>query len=375
METNKDAAPENRDPQRSRGLGALTKRLSVSLLLIALGAVAAWAVITVTKPAKDPLAKTTSTFVTVGEGEVGAATTVNASAEWTKQPAGINRAAGVVTSVAVTDGTEVAPGSTLYSVGLNPVIIARGETPAFRDITEDTEGSDVVQLQSFLAEVGYYSASVTGKVNPATTQAIQRWQKDLGVPQTGTVNAGDIIYVPELPARVSLDTEKIYRGATLTGDESVLFTLPAAPTFKITVTKPQAAVITSGLSATIRTPEGATWEGITGGVIPSAEESEAVNILIGTADGSPVCGTECQTIAASGQTQLQAEITLVTKVSGLVVPSSAIITTASGKTAVINKNGKQVKVTIIQSANGMTVIEGVEAGTKVRVPGDDKESE
>ena len=61
--------------------------------------------------------------------------------------------------------------------------------------------------------------------------------------------------------------------------------------------------------------------------------------------------------------------------SGLAVPSSAIITTASGKTAVINKNGKQVKVTIIQSANGMTVIEGVEAGTKVRVPGDDKESE
>ncbi|RRD61606.1 hypothetical protein [Leucobacter sp. OH1287] len=61
--------------------------------------------------------------------------------------------------------------------------------------------------------------------------------------------------------------------------------------------------------------------------------------------------------------------------SGLVVPSSAVITTASGETAVVNKRGKRLKVTVIQSANGMTVIEGVKAGTKVRVPGDDKDGE
>jgi len=128
----------------------LPRWLGVALLAvgcsIAAAAVTAAALV-VLRPASDPLDSRESTTVTVRRGEVGASLALNVVAEWKAIPAGRNRAAGIVTAVSVAPGDEVGQGSALYAVDLRPVVIGRGEVPAFRAISEGVAGPDVAQLQ------------------------------------------------------------------------------------------------------------------------------------------------------------------------------------------------------------------------------------
>lgn len=86
-------------------------------------------------------------------------------------------------------------------------------------------------------------------------------------------------------------------------------------------------------------------------------------------EGAPLCGAECTQIPVSGQSSLASQVILVEDVEGLIVPSSALVTNANGTTAVIDQNGDRHPVTVEASAKGMSVITGVDAGTRVRVPG------
>ena len=54
---------------------------------------------------------------------------------------------------------------------------------------------------------------------------------------------------------------------------------------------------------------------------------------------------------------------------GVVVPLAALITDADGSTAVIAADGQRLPVTVLARARGMAVVQGVRAGTSVRVPG------
>lgn len=157
--------------------------------IVAAGAVA-WAVAAVTEPAADPLETTDFTLVEVTSGEVGSSIQLNSVAEWTPEPAGANRAAGVVTGVQVEAGAEVAQGSVLYTVDLRPVVIAQGNVPAFRDIGDRSVGADVRQVQQMLTDLGFYRGEIGGEAGAMTVAAIKAWQKSLGVDQTGVVGAG-----------------------------------------------------------------------------------------------------------------------------------------------------------------------------------------
>lgn len=332
------------------------------------GAVA-WSVAAVTRPADDPLDVTAYTLVEVVPGEVGASLQLNTVAEWALVPVGANRAAGVVTSVAVQPGAEVKQGSTLYSVDLRPVVVAEGAVPAFRDVGAGVTGEDVRQVQQMLADLGFYRGEVGGEAGAVTAAAIRAWQKSLGVPQTGVVSAGDIIFVPSLPTRVSLDDELVFRGASLTGGEAVLSGLPAEPEFTIPVTDTQAAMVPTGTRVEITAPGGEVWTGFAGEQSRDAA-SGTVSVALTGEDGGTICGDQCGEVSVTGQATLSSRIVTVETVTGLVVPSSALVSGADGGLAVIDDTGERIGVTVTSAARGMSVIDGVNAGTKVRVPGE-----
>src|SRR5699024_9766475 len=130
--------------------------------------------------------------------------TTTASASWQVTPVGHNEAAGIVTSVALDAGATVAAGTELYRVDEQPVIAAEGAIPAYRDLSAHATGPDVEQLQAFLAGQGYLDQQPDGRFGPATAVAVRAWQDDLRVPQTGNERRGDLMFLPELPARVRL---------------------------------------------------------------------------------------------------------------------------------------------------------------------------
>ncbi|WP_240044089.1 peptidoglycan-binding domain-containing protein [Plantibacter flavus] len=326
-----------------------------------------WAGATVVRPAEDPLEAVSYTYAAVAEGEIGSDLTLNTIAQWKPVPAGDNRAAGVVTTVNIAAGDEVPQGTTLYTVNLRPVVVAQGAIPAFRAIGLGTSGPDVAQLQEMLAALDLYHAEADGEAGRGTVTAIEAWQKSLGLEPSGQVELGDVVFVPALPARVALDTQVVSTGATLAGGEAVVKTLPASPSFSIPVTEAQAAAVTAGVRVEISAPDGSTWEGFATDQTKD-EETQAVSVNLQGAEGAPICGTACGAVPVTGEARLMSRIVIIEPVAGLVVPSAALITTASGETAVVDRSGKRRSVTVVASARGMSAITGVDAGTKVRVP-------
>lgn len=338
-----------------------------SVVLVAVGGVCAWAVLTVLRPVADPLDAMQHTYVTVGQGEVGSSLTLNTVAEWTPVPVGANRAVGVVTGVSVAPGDEVDQGAQLYGVNLRPVVVGEGQVPAFRAIGAGATGPDVAQLQRMLGALGHYRGTADGKAGPGTIAAVRAWQGVLGVEKTGVVEAGDIIFVPVLPTRVSLDEALVSRGLSLNGGEKVLRGLPAEPRFRLPVTDAQAGLIPTGSAVEIISPDGAVWMARTGDAV-AEKESSAVSLTLSAAGKAPICVDQCGQIPVSGRASLRSRIVTVPTVTGLVVPSSALVASADGQVAVVTRGGKRMPVTVVSSAKGMSVIEGVNEGLKVRVP-------
>lgn len=99
---------------------------------------------------------------TVTSGTLGRSATYTAIATWGKLPFGTTAANGTLTSFEIVSGETVDSGSQLFAVDLRPVIALSGAVPSFRDLTLDSEGADVSQLQTFLRESGYLRVSADG---------------------------------------------------------------------------------------------------------------------------------------------------------------------------------------------------------------------
>jgi len=358
------------DPSNRRGngmLGRAWKWLAISLGVALVGALGAWATFVILGPVDDPLEKQPFTYATVVEGEIEASLSLNTTAQWTPSPVGVNQASGVVTAIEVTAGDEVHQGQALFTVDLRPVVAAVGEVPAFRSIQQGTEGEDVAQLQQMLAAAGFYAGPLDGEAGVGTVSAIRGWQKSLGIQPTGVVEFGDVIFVPQLPSRIALDTEIIKRGNTLRGGEDAVQGLPRAPDFSVAATDAHAAMMPTGTRVEITSPEGDLWEATVTDQERDQQSQTTVVALAGVED-SVICGEQCGQVPVTGQSLLSSRIVTVEPVSGLVVPSAALVTAADGTIEVIDDADIRIPVKVVASARGMSVVEGVAAGSLVRLP-------
>ncbi|WP_030376860.1 MULTISPECIES: peptidoglycan-binding protein [unclassified Streptomyces] len=108
-------------------------------------------------------------------------------------------AAGTEDAPASSDGAKTSPASpddAKASPAASPSATAPAADPA------PLHGMDVKQFESNLSALGYSGFTVDESYTTLTANAVKRWQKDLGLPQTGRVGAGDVVYAPG-PVRVS----------------------------------------------------------------------------------------------------------------------------------------------------------------------------
>jgi peptidoglycan hydrolase-like protein with peptidoglycan-binding domain len=345
-----------------RGSLIVAAMLCVALVAGTVG----WALATVFSPPDEVLDVQPFTTVRVASGEVGSSINLNTVAEWTPVPTGVNQSIGTVTSVEVKAGDEVDVGAALYTVDLRPVLAGKGKVPAFRALSSGATGADVSQLQTMLQSLGFYDGPVDGTFGLGVYWAVQNWQKSLGLIQTGIVELGDVLFLPDLPTRVAPDTETLSTGAQLAGGEQVLSTVPSSPTFRIPVTETQASLLPTAARVLITSPKGADWIGFAGE--QTTDESGAINVELKGQDGSAICAKACVELPVTGPSLLRSQIITVETVQGLTVPTAALRSRANGSPAVIDEAGVEHPVEILASARGMSVIEGVKAGLQVRVP-------
>lgn len=373
MTTTKDAstgtppaAEENRTPtaKRTQRKGGVGKIVGLVIAVAVVAGLAGWSLGKIFSP---PPAVTTETVVstfTVKQGSIGKSITLNAAATWGSEASGINRAAGVVTSMEQASEAKNS-GDAIYTVDLAPVALVAGGTPAFREITTGTEGPDVVQLAVMLAERGYSVDPETSKVDWVFAQAIKAWQKDIGAKATGTVANGALIFAPGLPARIQFDPKLISVGATLAGGEKVLTVASAVPEFTIEVPNEQAQSIPVGTAVTIKNKD-AKWPGTVAGIKDSTNTSNKL-LVLGSGTDAAICGKDCGALTADKDALFPTEIIMVPTQEGLVVPSSAIRTNATGGTSVLMDSGDEQPVGVVATSGGMTIITGVTAGTRIQL--------
>ncbi|MGI5236562.1 peptidoglycan-binding protein [Dactylosporangium sp. CA-139066] len=103
------------------------------------------------------------------------------------------RGAGTLTEVPAA-GATVQRGQAIYRVDNAPVVLLYGTLPSYRNLATGDEGPDVRQLEQNLADLGYTGFTVDEKFTASTAAAVRKWQGDLGLTKTGSVEAGRVVY-------------------------------------------------------------------------------------------------------------------------------------------------------------------------------------
>jgi len=111
----------------------------------------------------------------------------------------VNRITGTYTWLP-RPGRRVGAGGTLYAVDDRPVVLMAGRIPAWRPMLPGiSNGPDVAELERNLIALGYATgllSTPTDGWTAATTAAVERWQQAAGLPVTGEVDLGRVLFLP-----------------------------------------------------------------------------------------------------------------------------------------------------------------------------------
>ena len=205
-----------------------------ALVLVAVGA-AVWFPAGRPSAAGPPAPATT----TITRGTLVEVTIASGALAFGPEQAAQSRLTGTVTALAPI-GSTVDRGGSLFRIDDTPVVLMFGTLPAYRELTAGhtadpvtgtvpvpvrtgaappaavpaSKGADVRQFEENLSALGYTGFTVDDTYNQQTATAVRRWQKDLGLPQTGSVELGRVFYAP---GAVRVATQQTTAGAVASG--------------------------------------------------------------------------------------------------------------------------------------------------------------
>ncbi|MEV5763289.1 peptidoglycan-binding domain-containing protein [Micromonospora sp. NPDC052213] len=171
-------------------------------------------------------------------------------------------AAGTVTWLPEV-GATVRQGEALLRADEQPVVLLYGALPMYRPLTVGVRGSDVRQFERNLAALGYGGFTVDDTFSASTTAAVRRWQDDLGIPDTGTVDRERVVYAP---GAIRVSRHLVPVGASATG--TVLAYTGSTRVVTVSAGTGEAAWAKKGTRVTVTLPTGVSVAGKVGTVAP-----------------------------------------------------------------------------------------------------------
>lgn len=352
-----------------KGVGRWRVHLAWALALVVAAGSTVWATSMLLTPSQadaDSTQNAVPTF-TAEIGEIGESTSVQANVVFTRGPSAIAGNSGTITSIRIDPAVPIQSGDVLFTVDLRPVVAVTGATPAFRAIGPGVSGSDVAQLQRFLKGLGHYSGPVDGKAGGGTAAAIRVWQKTLGVAADGVVHHGDILFLPDLPVR-GFVMEGLQVGSMVSPGQEVIATVRERPLVTVSADG-GGARFAPGMTARFNVG-GRDLVGVLAGPQRGGDGLLAYSVVEEESSAS-VCDAECAESfpLTGGQTGVQVE--LISPVRGVVVPNSAIAVLPDSSLVVRTQAGEEIPVVVVASGQGMSVVEGLDAGAVVVLFADD----
>jgi Putative peptidoglycan binding domain len=252
------------------------------------------------------------------------------------------RSLGVLTRLPAA-GAVVARGQVLYEVDGHPVPLWYGTRPAWRQLGLGVpDGADVRQAEANLVALGFDPAravTVDRHFSWATAAAVRRWQVAAGLPRTGAIPLGRVVFLPG-PARVEAVAAVV--GAPVE---------PGAAILRATSTRP---VVTVDLN-------------------PAAQQSvrRGDRVLVTLPDGTSLDGR----VRSVGRVPVQVAITTEASRDVLAAPITALLAEPGGGYAValVEGGGRRlvrVETGLFDETTGLVEVagQGLAEGATVEVP-------
>jgi peptidoglycan hydrolase-like protein with peptidoglycan-binding domain len=286
----------------------------------------------------------------------------------------VNGAQGHWTSLPAV-GQVISQGQTIASVDGSPVVLFYGAIPAYRDFRLGmSDGEDVKQLEQNLLALGYGNSSnlvASGHFDAFDVAAVKRWQKVMGMAQTGVISLGQVVFLP--------DAIRITSVAATLGSMAQ----PGAPMATATSTTRRVLVNLSanqqskvkvGDKVTITLPNRKTTDGTVSSVGTVATSSgngggtPTIEVLITPTDPAATGTLDAAPVSVAIVTAQVADI-LAVPVTALLAQKDAYVV------EVVDASGQHkfipVTIGLFDDSSGLVQVEGagLAAGQKVVVAG------
>ncbi|MEE1736552.1 peptidoglycan-binding domain-containing protein [Streptomyces sp. BE147] len=279
---------------------------------------------------------------------------------------------GTVT-VAASEGRTVTMGQTLYELNDKPVTLLYGPVPMFREMKKGDRGSDVLQLERNLRDLGFGAKLyVDPWYDKDTEAAVKEWQKTLNRDTTGRVGMGDVVFQPD---RVKVADADAALADRVGPSDTVLTVASTKPVVRAQLDQTDGALASGGTKVEVTLPSGRTVAGkVVGTVRPqdaagggeAAAEGITVEVVLDGGAG-----------AVSGEdAEAPASVKFVSEARRgvLAVPVEAVVALRGekggyGLQIVRGTTSKTVRVEAGMTADGQIEVSGpdVREGLKVGV--------
>jgi hypothetical protein len=270
------------------------------------------------------------------------------------------------------EGARIGRGRVLYEVDDKPVMLMYGSTPAYRALTVGDEGEDVRQLEANLAALGYTGFTVDKAYSDRTAKAVEEWQKDQGLPRTGEIEFGRVVFAP---GAVRVNSLQAAEGDPAAPGGKVLAYTGTDKAVSMELDTADRQLAKKGTKVAVRLPDDTTVEGTVTEVHtviqPAAGQQEAktkVKVVVGLRGEKAQKASAAYALAA-----VHVDFTADTRRDVLTVPVAALLVLAEGGFGVEVVEGatsRYLPVTTGLFADGRVEISGsgVTEGTRVGMP-------
>jgi hypothetical protein len=299
-------------------------------------------------------------------------------------------------------GDVISQDQSVYSLSNEPVPLLYGSIPAYRAFSIGmSDGADVGELTQDLIALGYGAGlTQSNHYSSATAAAVERWQSALGLPSTGEVLLGQVVFEPG-SIRVTSVTPSVGAsvevGGASAGGGGVLTATSTTPDVTVALDVSQEYLVKPGDAVSIVLPDGTTVGGhietignvatCPGGAV-TGTATGATNGS-GTADQTPCSssggGSSTPTVtvtitldsvpesATLDQAPVNVDITTQRATNVLAVPVNALLALQGGGFGVEMVSGTTshlVGITTGLYSNNLVQISGtgINVGTRVQVP-------
>ncbi|WP_344238922.1 peptidoglycan-binding protein [Kribbella hippodromi] len=281
----------------------------------------------------------------------------------------VNRDAGTVTFVPGS-GQELRRGNTVYSIDNKPTTLLYGALPAYRKLAIGSEGKDVLQLEQNLSAMGYSGFTVDDEYTSATATAVEEWQDDLGLEETGVVELGSVLFAP---GHIRVDSVQGQEGSPLGPNQPVLSYTGTTRAVTVRLDAADQRLATMNAAVTVALPDGNTVPGkiekVSTVVIPAESPDKdpetKIEVIVAVANQKAV--------AAWSSAATDVTFTASERKNVLTVPVAALVALREGGFGVEVTDGSTSRYVPVKTglfASGQVEITGtgIKAGTTVGIP-------